>query len=108
MPAFANSRGIAHAGSGGMSIVLPDVCQVSTPVGPIPIPFPNIGMASDTSGGPSTVTIEGNMPMAKGATYSQSTGDQAGSVGGLMCGLTAGACEFMLYSFDVKLEGNNV
>ena len=51
---FANFRGIAHKGSGGMSIVFPDVCKVPTGAGPIPIPFPNIGQASDTSSSLST------------------------------------------------------
>ena len=105
---FANSRGIAHKGSGGMSIAFPDVCQISTPVGPVPIPFPNIAQASDTSDGPESVTCDGEMPMVKGAKYSKSTGDEAGSIGGLISGVTRDAAEFMLYSFDVKFEGSGV
>lgn len=105
---FANMRGIVHKGSGGMSTVFPDVCQTPTPGGPVPIPYPNIGKAADTSSGPSTVTTDGQMPMTKGAKYMLSSGDEAGSAMGLMSGKTKGACEFMLYSFDVKLEGQNV
>src|SRR4051812_50142460 len=82
MPSFANGRGIAHGGSNGQSIVLPDVCQTPTPAGPVPIPYPNVGRSADASGGPTTVTIEGNMPMVKGATYSKSSGDEAGTAGG--------------------------
>jgi hypothetical protein len=37
-----------------------------------------------------------------------STGDEAGSVGGVVSGKIKGECEFMLYSFDVKFEGKNV
>ena len=48
---FANMRGIAHKGSGGMSPVFPDVCKTPSPGGPIPIPYPNIGMSSNTSKG---------------------------------------------------------
>lgn len=105
---FANSLGIAHAGSGGMSPVFPDVCKTPTPAGPVPIPYPNIGKSSDTSGGPSSVTVDGKMPMTKGAKYSMSAGDEAGSAGGVVSGKIKGACEFMMYSFDVKLEGQNV
>jgi len=105
---FANSLGIAHAGSGGMSPVFPDVCKTPTPAGPVPIPYPNIGKASDTSDGPSDVTVDGKMPMTKGATYSTSAGDEAGSAGGIMSSKIKGACEFMMYSFDVKFEGQNV
>ncbi len=105
---FCNSRGIAHKGSGGMSVVLPDVCKTPSPAGPIPIPYPNIGKSADATGGPSTVKSDGEMPMVKGATYSMSTGDEAGSVGGVMSSSTKGPAEFMMYSFDVKFEGNNV
>lgn len=105
---FVNMRGIAHKGSGGMSIAFPDVCKTPSPAGPVPIPYPNIGKASDTSQGPKKVTTDGKMPMVKGAKYSMSTGDEAGSAGGVASSVTKGECEFMLYSFDVKFEGKNV
>jgi len=105
---FANSRGIAHKGSGGMSIVFPDVCKTPSPAGPIPIPYPNIGKSSDTTNGPKKVKTDGQMPMVKGAKYVMSTGDEAGSAGGVLSSTTKGECEFMLYSFDVKFEGKNV
>ncbi len=107
MPSFANMRGIAHGGSGGVSMVFPDVCKTPSPAGPIPIPYPNIGKSSDASGGPTTVTTDGKMPMVKGAKYSMSSGDEAGTAGGVMSSKFKGACEFMMYAFDVKLEGKN-
>ncbi|MEM9103280.1 MAG: DUF4150 domain-containing protein [Pseudomonadota bacterium] len=105
---FANGRGIAHQGSGGMSVAFPDVCKTPTPAGPVPIPYPNIGKASDTSKGPKSVKVDKKMPMVKGAVYSMSTGDEAGSAGGVVSGKIKGECEFMMYSFDVKFEGKNV
>ncbi len=106
---FANSRGIVHKGSGGMSIAFPDVCKTpAPPAGPIPIPYPNIGKASDTSKGPKKVKVDGEMPMTKGAIYSQSSGDEPGTVGGIISGVNRGECEFLLHSFDVKFEGKNV
>ncbi len=106
---FANGRGVAHKGSGGMSIVFPDVCKTPSPGGPVPIPYPNTGKASDTSGGPTKVKTDGQMPMVKGAKYQMSAGDEAGTAGGgVMSSKFKGACEFMLYSFDVKFEGKNV
>jgi hypothetical protein len=108
MPTFANLRGIAHAGSGGTSVVFPDVCQTPSPAGPVPIPYPNVGKSADTMGGPTTVTVDGCMPMVKGAQYAMSSGDEAGTVGGVMSAMIKGPCEFMMYSFDVKFEGKNV
>lgn len=105
---FSNSRGIAHKGSGGSSIVFPDVCK--TPVGSsiVPVPYPNIGRSSDTVKGPKSVKTDGKMPMVKGAKYSKSTGDEAGVNKGVASGTTKGVCEFMMYSFDIKFEGKNV
>lgn len=105
---FANSRGIAHKGSGGMSIVFPDVCKTPSPAGPVPIPYPNIGQSSDTTSGPSKVKTDGVMPMVKGAKYMKSSGDEAGVAGGVMSSVNMNECEFMMYSFDVKFEGKNV
>ena len=105
---FANSRGIAHKKSGGMSIAFPDVCKTPSPAGPIPIPYPNIGMASDTDKGPKKVKTDGAMPMTKGATYKKSSGDEPGSAGGIISSVNRNVCEFLLYSFDVKFEGKNV
>jgi len=106
---FANSKGISHKGSGGLSTVFPDVCKTPSPAGPIPIPYPNIGKSSDTAKGPKSVKTDGEMPMIKGSIYSTSSGDEAGTAGGgILSGKTKGECEFMMYSFDVKFEGKNV
>jgi hypothetical protein len=104
-----NITGFAHKTSSGMSMVMPDVCLTPAPPGPpIPIPYPNIGKSSDTTGGTTTVTADGSMVMIKGATYMMSAGDEPGSVGGVMSGTFAQACEFLMYSFNVMLDGNNV
>ena len=79
---YANGRGIAHKKSGGMSIAFPDVCKTPSPGGPIPIPYPNIGQSSDTDKGPKKVKTDGKMPMVKGAKYSMTAGDEAGTAGG--------------------------
>ncbi len=106
---FCNFRGIVHKGSNGQSIAFPDVCKTPTPGGPVPIPYPNVGMSSDTVSGPTTVKVDGQMPATKDAKYMKSTGDEAGSAGGgVMSSMVKGECEFMLYSFDVKMEGKNV
>jgi hypothetical protein len=105
---FADSRGIAHKGSGGMSIVFPDVCITPMAPSPVPVPYPNLGQSSDTAQGPPTVKTDGQMPMVKGAVYARSSGDEAGTNGGVMSGVNMNVCEFLLYSFTVKFEGKNV
>ena len=105
---FVNGMGTVHKGSGGKVICFPDVCKTPSPGGPIPIPYPNIGMSSDTAKGTKKVKNQGNPVMVKGSNYSTSTGDEAGSAGGVISSKTKGKCEFILFSFDVKFEGKNV
>jgi len=106
---FANTRGLVQKGSGGMSMVFPDVCKTpAPPAGPIPIPYPNIGKSSDTSKGSKKVKADGKSVMLKSSKYSMSAGDEAGSIGGVVSSSTKGECEFMMYSFDIKFEGKNV
>ena len=104
---FANGRGIAHKGSGGKSIVFPDVCLTQVGNAVVPIPYPNLGQSSDTTNGPKSVKVDGKMPMVKGSKYSKSTGDEAGSKKGIKSGTHKDECEFMMYSPDVKFEGKN-
>jgi hypothetical protein len=105
---FANGRGVVHEKSGGVSAVFPDVCKTPTPGGPVPVPYPNVGKAADTAKGPKDVVVDGCMPMVKGAVYSASSGDEAGTLGGVVSGTNRGVCEFMMFSFDVKFAGKNV
>lgn len=104
---FANGRGVVHKDSGGLSIVFPDVCKTQCGPPVVPIPYPNLGKASDTSKGTKKVKADKKMAMVKGAQYSTSTGDEPGAHKGIVSGTTKGVCEFMMYSFDVKLEGKN-
>jgi hypothetical protein len=104
-----NTRGIAQKGSNGMSIAFPDVCKTPAPPAPfVPIPYPNIGRSADTSDGPTDVKTDGKMPMVKGAKYSKSSGDEPGTIGGMLSSVNRNECEFLMYSFDVKIEGKNV
>lgn len=104
---LANGRGIAHKKSGGLSTVFPDVCKTPTPGGVVPLPYPNVGRAADTAGGPKSVVIDGAMPMVKEATYGKTSGDEPGTAGGVLSGCNRGVAEFTGYSFDVRIEGRN-
>ena len=57
MPATVgvNFMSVVHKASNGTTIAFPDVCKTPTPGGPVPIPYPNIGMSSTTSSGPKKV-----------------------------------------------------
>jgi len=111
MPATVNvnMRTVVHASSSGIATGFPDVCLTpAPPAPPIPIPYPNIAQSSDTASGSSDTKIDGNPIMLQGSSFSTSTGDEAGSAGGVASLTTKGKAEFILYSFDVKVEGKGV
>ena len=91
-----------------MSMAFPDVCKTPTPAGPVPIPYPNIGKSADTLQGSTKTTADGQMIMIKGAKYLPTTGDEPGTAGGVISGVFKQECEFLMYSMDVMIEGNNV
>jgi len=104
-----NMLSVVHKSSSGVTIAFPDVCKTpAPPAGPIPIPYPNIAQSSDTAKGTKKVKCDGNPVCVKDSNFKMSTGDEAGSAGGLMSSKTKGKAEFILYSFDVKFEGKNV
>jgi hypothetical protein len=104
----ANNMTVVHASSNGTSPAFPDLCKTPTPGGPIPIPYPNIAMSSDTADGASTVKVDGNPIMLKGSNYSMSSGDEAGSAQGVVSNKIKGKAEPVNYSFDIKADGANV
>lgn len=105
---YANMRSVVHKGSMDLHIVSPDVCKTPSSGGPVPIPYPNLGQSADTVQGPTTVKVEGQMPMVKSAKYIKSSCDEPGTLGGVISGANMSECEFMIYSFNVKFEGRNV
>ncbi|WP_437323031.1 DUF4150 domain-containing protein [Sorangium sp. So ce381] len=104
-----NSMSVVHKDSGGVTPSFPDVCKTPSPGGPIPIPYPNIAVASDTAKGTKKVKCDGNPVCVADSNFSTSTGDEAGTAGGgVASNKTKGKAEFVNYSFDVKFEGKGV
>lgn len=111
MPASVavNFLTVVHKDSNGISMIFPDVCKTPAPPGPpIPLPYPNVAMSKDTAAGSSTVTMDGNPIMIKSSYYAISTGDEAGSAMGVVSNKIKGKAYPKLYSFDVKVDGENV
>ena len=87
----------------------PDVCKTPSPAGPVPIPYPIIvSMSSDLSDGTTTVKVDGgNMAAIKGCQFTKCSGDEPGTAGGVVSSVNMKEAKFILYSFDVKLDGAN-
>lgn len=104
-----NSITAVHKGTGGKATAAaPDACKTPTPAGPTPMPYPNIAMAGDLVDGSSTVTADGEPIALKDSAFSKSTGDEPGTLGGIVSNVNRGKAKFALYSMDVKVEGLNV
>jgi len=110
MPAtvIVNFMTVVHKASNGINFIFPDTCKTPTPAGPIPIPYPNIAMSTDAANGSSSVKMDGNPIMIKSSYYSMSTGDEAGAAMGVVSNKIKGKAYPKMYSFDVKVDGENV
>ncbi len=104
----ANMLSVVHKSSNGVTIAFPDVCKTPSPAGPIPIPYPNIAMSSDTAKGTKKVKADGQSMCTKDSNFKMSTGDEAGAAGGVASSKIKGKAEYVNFSFDVKAEGKNV
>jgi hypothetical protein len=103
----ANS--LVHKGSNAVSAAtMPDVCKTPSPGGPVPIPYPNISQSATLAKGSTTVKGDGGMMIAiKGSEFSLSNGDNAGVAGGVKSSTFMKESTWILYSFDVKIDGKN-
>ena len=103
-----NNLSLCHKGSKGTTTAtLPDVCKTPAPGGPVPVPYPNIAFARDLMKGTTTIKADGgNMSAKYGSEFFKSTGDEAGTVGGVVSSTFIKEASWITYSFDVKFEGN--
>lgn len=98
----------ASTNGGGQCVIFPDVCKTPTPGGPVPIPYPNIAMLTQISGGTasSKVKIMGKKTATKGTEISMSSGDEAGTAGGgVVSNKFKGPAKCKKGSSKVKVEG---
>ena len=104
-----NDLTLVHKSSMGTAVAtIPDVCKTPSPGGPVPMPYPNIALSADLMKGTTTVKADGgNMCANKGSELFKSTGDEPGVGGGVKSSTFIKEATWLLYSFDVMLEGKN-
>jgi hypothetical protein len=99
---------LVHKMSSGITTAtIPDVCKTPSPGGPVPVPYPNIAQSITLTNG--TTTVKGDKAMAanKGSKFALSNGDNAGVAGGVKSSTFMKEATWILYSFDVKMDGKN-
>ncbi len=106
---YANARLILSEGDALQQVcAAPDVCKTPTPTGPVPIPYVNIAQDGDLAGGSRDVLIAGSPGALARSTLATSSGDEAGSAGGVVSGTVKGAMRWASFSPDVLIEGAGV
>ena len=112
MPAtvVVNFMTVVHKSSGGVSFSFPDVCKTPTPGGPVPIPYPNIAMLENAKGSSCSkkVRIEKKKVFHQGSVVSRSSGDEAGTLKGVVSQKNMGKAKALRTSIKVKAEGKPV
>jgi hypothetical protein len=97
--------------SQGVIFAFPDVCKTPAPPAPfVPIPYPNIVTMSQAKGSSCSkkVKIDGKKTVTKKTEFTMSSGDEAGTLGGLKSSKFKGKAKNKMGSSKVKAEGAGV
>lgn len=105
---IVNFMTVVHKSSNGISTMFPDVCKTPMAPSPVPIPYPNVAMSQHAADTASSVKADGNPIMVSTSKFATSTGDEPGSLLGVVSNKIKGSANPVAYSFDVKAEGKNV
>jgi len=99
----------ATTNGGGQCFCMPDVCKTPSPAGPVPIPYPNIGMPMQAKGGSlsSRVKMSGKKAATTKTEIMMSTGDEAGVAGGIVSSKFKGPVKYKKGSSKVKIQGSD-
>ncbi|MFH1134506.1 MAG: DUF4150 domain-containing protein [Pseudomonadota bacterium] len=91
----------------GLCQAFPDVCQMPSPAGPLPMPYPNLAQCptakSDSCS--SKVFINSAKAFNLKTEIPMSQGDEAGSAGGMVSQKIMGEVRFLKGSMKVFIEG---
>ena len=90
---------------GGMNLAFPDVCLTPTPVGPVPIPYPNIGLPMTAIPSQFKVLIMAMPAHNLMTTVPLSNGDNAGVNMNPLSGMVMGPCRHLMGSFKTLFGG---
>ena len=95
--------------SGGQGFAFPDVCKTPAPPAPFaPIPYPNIAMCNQSKKTSTKVKFAGKEVMNMGSQVSRSSGDEAGTLKGLVSATNMDKVAPKGGSANVKVQGKKV
>ena len=95
----------ASTTGGGQCFAMPDVCKTPTPVGPVPIPYPNMGNVAQATKTSTKVKFVNKEVVLENSEIPMSQGDEAGTAGGVVSGRNMDKIVFKKGSSKVQIEG---
>ena len=100
----------AASKAGGMYVAFPNVCfiPVPPPVTQVPVPFPSIAQVASTDGAVDKVLIENKETVVEGSKVPNSSGDEAGTKGGVVSGKNMDQVQPKSFSSKVFAKGKKV
>jgi hypothetical protein len=92
----------------GMCVGFPDVCLTPSGPSPVPIPYPNTAQVNGCDGTVDKVLMENKEVVVESSKIPRSSGNEAGTLGGVVSLLNMGQVGFQSYSFKVYVGGKKV
>jgi len=93
-----------------MSFAFPDTCKVQMGPLQVPLPFPNLAMATDAKANTCSkkVKIENKAVCTVMTVIARTGGDEAGTLGGVVSGKNMDQAAYKNGVPKVKIEGNDI
>ena len=105
---FINGRHAIYKDSGAQLITADDVCLTPNGSGSdVPVTYTSVATSSDADSCASETLIAGKPVCNTDSIFSQSTGAEAGTSGGVVSGEVGEKAEFVSGSPDVTIEGQS-
>lgn len=98
----------SSTGGGMCANTPPDSCKTPTPSGTPPIPYPNTGQCTQATGFSNKVKFVQKNAIHVMSEIPMSSGDEAGTAGGVSSGVNMNKIQWKKGSSKVKVEGNQV
>jgi len=99
----------ASTKGGGQCFAFPDVCKTPAPPAPfVPIPYPNIGMCTQATDTADKVKISNKEVVTKKSTISRTSGDEAGTLKGMVSATNMDKAAYSAGVSKVKVQGNDI
>ena len=97
----------ASSKKGGTAVGNPNVCK-TPPSPPVPVPYPSIGQVGSADKAIDVVLLENKATVVESSKIPRSSGDEAGTLKGLVSSTNMDCVKFKKYSSKVYAKGKKI